>query len=257
MPAEHVHPLVLAYHSVVEATPAELIGAAAAAGFDGVTVVVDPQLARDARTRADAAGLRIAGGSCGWLRDELDRTAMHAKLEALRVLSAPSARIVGWDTDRARIVANLAVLCDAAAGYGLRVSMEYAAFLGVRTAADARAVLDAVGRPNLDITVDALHLVRCGDTAASLACLPPERIGTFQICDGPLAPPPSGDLLGEALHGRSLPGEGAFPLRAILAALPPTIDVEVEVPISAQAGGSIALRARRCAETTRALLAKS
>ena len=56
-----------------------------------------------------------------------------------------------------------------------------------------------------------------------------------QICDAVAAiPTESGDPIREARTGRLLPGEGALPLRDLVAALPAAIPLAIEAPVRAQ-----------------------
>ena len=76
-----------------------------------------------------------------------------------------------------------------------------------------------------------------------------------QICDAvAVIPSESGDLIREARTGRLLPGEGALPLRALVAALPAAIPLAIEAPVRATAGLPALERARRAYHAMRALL---
>jgi hypothetical protein len=75
------------------------------------------------------------------------------------------------------------------------------------------------------------------------------------ICDAVAAiPSESADLIREARTGRLLPGEGALPLRDLVAALPPTIPLSIEAPVRASAGLPALERAQRAYRSMRALL---
>jgi len=82
--------------------------------------------------------------------------------------------------------------------------------------------------PNLQIAVDALHFFRTGGRLDELRRVDPSIIGYAQICDGPDLRV-GNDYLEEAMH-RMIPGKGAFPLAEFLSALPPGIDIDIEVP---------------------------
>lgn len=267
--------LSLANLSVADAGPLGLLDAAAAARFDAVNiwlvpplagalfrvappltaVVGDAKLVREIKLRVAATGVHVQSASCGWLGAEFDRSASARAFATLAEIGTRAAAVVGWDADRARLVAHLAELCSDAAEYGLRVTLEFMPYSAVRSLDDAVAVLHAVDRPNLDLMVDALHLARSGGTPADLARAPAERLVLLQICDAPAASPPPDELRDESVNRRRYPGDGELPLRALLDALPRDVLVEVEVPCAADAGLPVVERARRCAETTRAFLA--
>ena len=125
---------------------------------------------------------------------------------------------------------------------------------GCNSLARAAYFIDAVGRPNAGIAVDALHLVRTGGTPGDVAALAPRYFAYAQVCDGSgLAL--SSDYLPEALD-RLIPGEGDFPLVPLIEALPlaTALDVEVPSPRRAAAGIPALERARQAVAATRRLL---
>jgi hypothetical protein len=65
-----------------------------------------------------------------------------------------------------------------------------------------------------------------------------------------------GSVYREDSADRMVPGEGEFPLREILAVLPPDLVIGLEVPMlsRAEAGEATRERARRCVQGARALL---
>jgi sugar phosphate isomerase/epimerase len=254
----------------------ELLDAAAAARFDAVNmwlvppqgpalfavppglaapVIGDARAVREIKLRVASTGIYVGSASCGWLGPDFARDHLRRACETLAEIGARAAAVVGWDADRARLVDHLAALCAAAADYGLRVTLEFMPYSAVRSIRDAAAVLAAAAQPNLDVMVDALHLARSGGSPDDIDAVAPERITLFQICDAPRAGPPPARLRDESVNRRRYPGEGDLPLRAMLAALPTGVAVEVEVPTAAHAGLPIIERARRCAETTRRFLA--
>ena len=126
----------------------------------------------------------------------------------------------------------LARLAELAAPFGLTVDLEYMVFSGVKSLRAALAIVEAAAQPNLQVLVDALHWMRAGDTVADIRAAPPGRIGYVQLCDGPaLGPSGREALITEARTRRLPPGEGEFPLRALLEAMPPSCPVSIEVPL--------------------------
>jgi hypothetical protein len=78
-----------------------------------------------------------------------------------------------------------------------------------------------------------------------------------QICDAVAEMPRPDDapaLIREARTGRLLPGEGALPLAALVAALPPDLPLAVEAPCRATAGRPALERARRAHRALTALV---
>jgi sugar phosphate isomerase/epimerase len=159
------------------------------------------------------------------------------------------------DTEDERAVESFGKLCDLAAEYDLAIGLE---FMGLSAGCNslARAVhfIDGAARKNAGIAVDALHLVRTGGTPADVAALPARYFVYSQMCDG-RGLDLSSDYLPEALD-RLLPGEGDFPLHALIEALPlaTALDVEVPSPRRAEAGVPALQRTREAVAATRLLL---
>lgn len=157
------------------------------------------------------------------------------------------------DTDETRAVDTLGRLCDMAAGLGLKVGLE---FMGLSPGCDGIAkaawYVGQVGRPNLGIAVDALHLARTGGTPADVAALPARVFAYSQICDAHGLHRAT-DYLPEALD-REMPGDGDLPLAALIDALPAATFLDVEVPRANLTIPALE-RAREAVARTRALLA--
>jgi sugar phosphate isomerase/epimerase len=270
-----VNELSLANLSVADAGPLELLDAAASAGFDSVNmwlvpppalanftlrcglttpVVGDTRLIREIKLRVAGTGVGVFEASCGWMSPAFDPSATARVLDTLTEIGTRRISLVGWDADRGRLVANLAALCAEASSYGIDVTLEFMPYSAVRTVGDAAAVLAAVGAANLDVLVDALHLARSGGTPADLSVLEPQQIGVLQLCDAPAAAPPADELRDESVNRRLYPGEGELPLYELLAAMPPEIVIELEIPSVADAAKSIVERARLCADRSRRFL---
>jgi len=156
------------------------------------------------------------------------------------------------DADDARAIDTLGRLCDLAAEYDLRLGLE---FMGLTPACSSlgRAVwfVAQVGRANIGVGVDALHLARTGGTAADISALPAHCFTYGQICDG-VGLHLASDYLPEAMD-RLLPGDGNWPLVDIISALPvgTSLDVEVPSPSRLSQGISALQHAREAVERAR------
>jgi sugar phosphate isomerase/epimerase len=161
-------------------------------------------------------------------------------MEAASLLGARRLKAVCDCEDPALSTALLSRLADLAAPFGLTVDLEYMIFSGVKSLRAALAIVEAAAEPNLRVLVDALHWMRAGDTIADIRAAPPGRLGYVQLCDGPaLGPSGREALITEARTRRLPPGEGEFPLHALLEAMPAGCPVSIEVPLPA---GEDALR---------------
>jgi sugar phosphate isomerase/epimerase len=270
-----VNELSLANLSVADAGPLELLDAAAAAGFDSVNmwlvpppamaaftvkcgattpVVGDAALIHAINQRIAATGVGVFQASCGWLSPIFDPSETARVLDTMAQIGARRVSLVGWDSERGRLIGNLSALCADAATYGIAVTLEFMPYSAVRTIADAADVLAAVAASNLDVLVDALHLARSGGTPADVQLLDPRQIGCLQLCDAPAIGPPAERLRDESVNRRRYPGQGELPLDDLLAALPENIVIEIEIPAAEHAAETIAERARLCAQYSRSFL---
>ncbi|VFS89869.1 Uncharacterised protein [Kluyvera cryocrescens] len=85
--------------------------------------------------------------------------------------------------------------------------------------------------------MDAIHFWRAGESLASLAALAPQQLNYMQLCDAPaLIPTDTQELIYQARCARQVPGEGGLDLRSLMAALPATLPVSVEVPLAGAQG---------------------
>ena len=259
----------LAHLSLIACPPDQMVTIAAEAGFALVDLRLSPATPMDrvygARERmtlcrsllphlADT-GLKVWDVEIIRLSERTRPEDHLALMEAAGLLGARRLKGV-CDSDDADLAADmLARLAELAAPFGLTVDLEYMVFSGVKSLAAALAITQAAGKPNLQVLVDALHWMRAGDTVADIAAAPPGRIGYAQLCDGPCQSPAGREaLIAEARTHRLPPGEGEFPLRALLEAMPPDCPVSIEVPLPG--GEEPLVHARRLLAATQNLLAK-
>lgn len=271
--------LYLAAGTVLDASPVEIIDAAAAAGFDGVGLRLDPVTTTSADITAISQRLAVTGLTVFDLevirlnsrdRPSADRRLIEigGELGARWLLTVSLLADDANDADDAGNTDNgdsaehagntatteaLVELCQLAEPHGLRVALEFMRFTEVRTLDVAQAIVHAAGQRNLGVLVDALHLVRSG---GSLDQLDHSTFAYAQLCDGPaLGPDTPADLAEEARHRRLMPGTGAFDLGAFVAALPTgaaiTVEVQSDQLMSAM---SVPERARLAYESARAVL---
>jgi sugar phosphate isomerase/epimerase len=82
------------------------------------------------------------------------------------------------------------------------------------------------------VLVDPLHLARSGGTVDDVRRLPAGLLPYLQFCDAASAgPAPDLEAAGaEARRTRLPPGDGALPLAGLLAAVPPSAALSLEVP---------------------------
>lgn len=179
-----------------------------------------------------------------------------AKVEPLLAtgadIGARSLTVSGDDPDASRLADHLAALAEMAAGYGLRVDVEFMRWRPIASYSDALDLLTRAGHPNTGILLDALHLDRSGGDFSVPQMGPDAPVKSVQLCDAP-ATRPVGDAetIAEAREGRLVPGAGALPLSQLVSRLHPETYVSVEVPDATRPPEERLIRA---AEATRALL---
>jgi len=264
-------PLSLEHLTMLDASPRELIDAAAAGGFDMVGLrVVPPQPANllmpgfdDPRVvgelKKHAAGTGIAFGMIEaiWLAPDTQPREIERALAIGAELGAQFALVCGNDPDEARTVDVLGRIARNARGYGLEIAFEFMSFVAVSNLEQALRIARATGEPNVRLLVDALHLSRAGADLAALAPLDSSVVSYVHLCDGTAAlPADEASLRTEARTGRFYPGEGALPLDAFLAAMPADARLGLEAPCRAYAHLPPVERGRIAGRVTRAWLAQ-
>ena len=252
--------------TIIRATHREMVEAAAAGGFDAVglrmiaprpgdpvhPLVGDPAAIRALGGLMADRGIRLLDMESLWISPATQPASYRPAFEACAALGGRYVLCAGNDAERDRLVENFAALAALGAEHGLTVGIEPTSWLALRTLAQAEDLLARAGAPNTGIIIDTLHMARAGETAASIAALAPGRIAYAQICDAVAEAP--ADLMAEARGDRLLPGEGALPLAAMLAALPARLPIGVEAPTRAFAALPFDECARRAGRAARNVL---
>lgn len=262
----------LAHLTVLDTTPPELVTVAAAAGFRtiGIRLTATPSvgippydilrdgpLLRETLLRLADTGVSVLDTEFLRFEPEHPLAIPEGFLEVSARLGARNVLVMSAEPDEARTIERFCDLCDRAAGYGLRVCLEFAIYTGVRTLAQAAHVVAVSKRSNASVLVDALHFSRSGGSPADIARVDPSLLRYAQICDASPDMPGPGDtaaLVREARTGRLLPGEGVLPLAELVAALPDSAPLAVEAPCRATADLPAVERATRAYRALAALL---
>ncbi|MBV9204185.1 MAG: sugar phosphate isomerase/epimerase [Actinobacteria bacterium] len=137
---------------------------------------------------------------------------MAAELGAATVTAV--APVVGRPSEAAD---RFAAACAEAAGYGLRLQLEFMPFTPIPNLQRAWQVVSQAGPANGGLVLDVWHFRRSGSSLTQLAAIPADRLFTVQLSDGPADPEP--DLWHAASHGRRLPGTGQLDVTGILRSL--------------------------------------
>lgn len=253
--------LNLNYPPAGNAAPLDVIEAAAAAGFQSVGVRITGRRPEDAyvpvvgnddaiaalRERTTGHGMRMSSITGYGFFPDVPLDAHARVLEATARLGSDLIVLNVYYEDQVAFAGALARLCEVAAGYGVRVGVEFMPFSGLRTLAQARDAIYCSGAPNAGYVIDALHLMRSGGSPGDLSAIDASRIYLGQLCDAPARKqrPSDDDLRAEARAHRLYPGEGDAPLYELLDALPAGLEIEIEVPRSDDIQLPLPQRARK------------
>jgi sugar phosphate isomerase/epimerase len=230
-----------------------------ALGYQPFSLRDDPRLRRDLLAAMDHRGVSISLGEGLLIAPGVDVCSYAADLDIMAQLRIPRINTVSLEPDRARTFDELAVLTDLAAERGILTSVEPVPGLAIADLSSAMAAVEQIGRDEISLLIDTMHVARSGAGADDLRSLPAERIGHVQLCDVPLRSTKEHRYADEAMYHRLPPGEGELPLAEMLAALPRDCIVGLEVPMRsrAEAGVSAYDRILPCVENARALLARA
>lgn len=223
--------LSLAAGVMIEIPPADVVSAAAAAGWPACGIWFDPEVWTDAgereiKRRLDDTGviaLDIEPIIVGPGANPTERL-----VEAAVALGARNILFTSRVDDWAMTVEWYAKACDLAfaADPAIRVVYEFLPIFPIGTLPDAKKIVDEVARPNSGILIDNLHLRTSGAVPADVAAYDLALFPYVQIADAPLeAPEGFAARLDEAINGRLWPPDGGLPVDELMAVVP-------DVPIS-------------------------
>jgi len=235
-----------AVHAPVE----EYVGAAARAGFDFVGVRLSPVTAEDVVYRPKSrefrhllsvvreSGLDVLDVEVFGMMPGASRDDWMPVLEMAAELGASLFNVVGKDPDQAAFADAVGRLTEDARPFSILPVIEPIAYLPMDSYERAIGIALDVG---CGVELDGLHVLRTG---ADMALIEqhPELFPVLQLCDAPAqvrrwgaerpaaARPGDDELVIESRLDRLLPGRGAAPLDAMLAAIVPGTPVSVEIP---------------------------
>jgi sugar phosphate isomerase/epimerase len=226
-------------------------------GYPPFSLTDDPALRKDLLAAMNHRGVAISLGDGFLVLPGVEMAAFAADLDVLAELRVPRINVVSLDPDLGRTFDQFAALTELAAQRNIRTAVEPVPGLTVGDLPTALAAEEHVGRPEFQLLIDTMHLVRSGSGTTHLAALDPNQIGYAQLCDSTLRAR-SDNYADEAVFERMVPGEGELPLSDILSVLPSDIVIELEVPRRslALAGVSPIDRLRPCVDAARRLLSE-
>ena len=243
--------LSLAALTMLDVPPPEQVRIAALTGYSHVglrllpatpddpnyDMLGDTPTVRETLAALRDTGIRVSDVEIVRLTPDFSLDALQPFLETAARLEAQQVLVAGNDGEIRRSADNLARLAQAGEAYGLTMNLEPMPWTQMRTLADAQALIAASGQNNVGILVDAIHFWRTGESLDTLATLAPQQLNYMQLCDAPaLIPTDTQELIYQARSARKVPGEGGLDLHGLMAALPPTLPVSLEVPLAGAQG---------------------
>jgi sugar phosphate isomerase/epimerase len=222
-----------------DVTPVDLVRIAGEVGYGSISLWVQPPAMFEAMqatsamtgelTRALAdSSVRVGNLEVFNLNTDEPIAAYEPAIALGAGLGARTATAIDFGSPRPDIAEQFAAFHALCADHGILAMVEPISMGNVRTPQDGLELIRAAG-VNAKLVIDCLHLVRTGCTADTLLDVPGDHVGHVQICDGPAEIAPD-DIGLEATANRLYPGEGAFPLVNILAAVPTGASFGLEVP---------------------------
>lgn len=258
--------LSLAALTVIELSPVQQVRCAAQAGYSHVGLrlipatddeprwdaVGDTPMVRELRVALLDTGVRVLDVEILRLKPQTVVADFAALLDTAASLGARYLLVAGNDPDPIRLTDRFAALADLAAPLGLSPCIEPMPWTDVRDFLQAAHIVDAAGRDNAGVLVDAIHFDRGGNHPGQIASLAPQRLPYAQLCDAPAERPQDLEtLLYQARAERLPPGEGGLDLTNLVRALPQDIALSLEVPMRRLSETLPAdQRARRLRDTT-------
>lgn len=243
--------LSLAALTVLDVSPPEHVRIAALTGYSHVGIRLlpatpddpdydmlgDTPTVRETLAALRDTGIRVSDVEIVRLTPDFNLDALRPFLETAARLEAQQVLVAGNDDNLRRCADNLARLAQAGEDYGLTMNLEPMPWTHLPTLASAQKLIAASGQHNVGILVDAIHFWRAGESLDALRALAPQQLNYMQLCDAPARiPTDTGELIYQARCARRVPGEGELDLRGLLAALPPTLPVSLEVPLDGAQG---------------------
>jgi sugar phosphate isomerase/epimerase len=238
--------------TLTDTDPVDLIRAAGSAGFDLVSLWVQPPalyaraLLTNDQVRDCVAALGDAGVRAGPLEafDLASAVAVESFVPALergaRLGARTASAINMQNRDAAHVSDLLARFGELARGFGLGIMIEPLAGWATSTLEQAQSMILAA-QVDAGIVFDIAHLIRAGGSVADLAAVERGLLWHAQLCDG-VASLTREEAVIESWQERLYPGDGVFPLVEALRALPRDISWGIEAPSRRRASQGMTAR---------------
>lgn len=226
----------LAHVTVLGCPPPEAIGIAARCGYEFVglrTIPLglpgepryilenNPELMRATRNALRDTGVKLHDIEDAIIDTDRDVRDYLPALECGAELGAKHLICNVWGGEPGFVSDQFGQLCDMAAPLGMSVQAEFVTFTKLVDMQDAWRLVRDSGRANAGVLIDMLHFLRSGVAVAEIDDIPRERFAFIHLDDGPPGGKFTTDQMKQtARSARLYPGEGAAPVREVVARLP-------------------------------------
>lgn len=262
----------LAYLTVANTPPPEMIYMAARAGYDYVSLrpinmglpgepdfslAKNKPLLKETKKALQDTGLELLDIELARVIDGVNLKEYEAEFEVAAELGGRHVLSSVWTDEHDYAVAQFAELCDIAKGYNLTVDLEYVPIASVANLADTVDVLEKVDRSNAGLLIDVHHFHRAHDTIEALAQVPKEWFNFFHLCDATsVIPSDREEMIRIVREARSYVGEGGIDIASIVNTIP-QVPYSIELPNKEQVDllGHEEF-ARRCLQSAKAYFAE-
>lgn len=240
----------LAYLTVVNTPPPEMIYMAKRAGYDYVSLRPiymglpgEPNfsLANDTARFLETkralleTGIELLDIELAKIESDIDPIEYEPEIEAAAKLGARHVLSSIWTDDRNEYIEKFAKLCDIAAQYDMTVDLEYVPIASVKNLSAAIDVLNTVNKDNMGLMLDIHHVHRAQDRVEDLKKVPKEWFNFIHLCDAPAEiPEDREEMLRIVREARSYVGEGGIDVASIVNNVP-EVPYSIELPNKQQA----------------------
>jgi sugar phosphate isomerase/epimerase len=222
----------------------EFIEIAANTGYDHVSLrmtkvcpsdrvyplITDHELRREIGKLITDSGLSVLDVELIQFNKNTEPESFEPLLAASAELGAQAVIVQIPDADRQRAQDRYGKLCDLARPYGLYATLEFVSWTQTPDLHAAASIVRNAARDNGGLLVDILHFDRSGSELEELRKLPREWFRFIHLCDAPRATPALTEgIINTARTARLFPGQGALPIKEILANLP-EVPCSLEIP---------------------------
>ena len=235
----------LAYLTVLNTPPDEMVYMAANAGYDYVSLrpifmglkdepnfslAQNEALFSSTKKALDDTGLEVLDIELARIADDLDVRQYEPELKAAAKLGAKHVLSSIWTDDRAFYLEQFTTLCKIAAKYGLTVELEFVPIASVSTLAKAVDILETVQQPNAGLMIDMHHFHRSHEKVEDLQKLPRKWFKFGHLCDASAEiPEDKEEMVRIVREARDYVGEGGIDIASIVKSMP-SIPYSIELP---------------------------